>query len=204
MQVNDVIQRYYKLKQSINIANESISRYDNLMSEIKINLADLDTKLKLNAGCIEFHNKAIDLKYQKSVQEVKDVLNDGLEYVFGKRYMIDLVMSDKRGKSLSLEIYEYDNRERVSSLDRGMSMAVCCLISAVLQIYYCHAKGCNFIGLDEQWHNVCVEYISEFYDFISKLCKNLGITLVLISHDARIEPFVDKRFRVDLGECSVV
>ena len=84
MQVNDIIQRYYKLKQSVNIANESINRYDNLISEIKINLADLDTKLKLNAGCIEFHNKAIDLKYQKSVQEVKDVLNDGLEYVFGK------------------------------------------------------------------------------------------------------------------------
>lgn len=204
MEINKLIERYYKLEKAVEIFNNNITNYKNLINQLSVDLNKLDEQLKLNSNCIEFHNKAIDLKYKKSIDEVSQVLNDGLSYVFGDRYSIDFVMSDKRGKSLNLEIYQNGNRELVSSLDRGMSMAVCCLISAILQIYYCHIKGCNFIALDEQWHNVSMEYISQFYDFVSRLCKSLNITLVLISHDVRIEPFVDKRFRLELGECNVI
>jgi ABC-type nitrate/sulfonate/bicarbonate transport system ATPase subunit len=128
---------------------------------------------------------------------LKDTLNCALAFIFDDReFEVDISLNDKRGKSLTLIIY---NQGNPVSLKDGMGMGVNCAISAILQIYYLCCKSSKILCLDEAYHNVAHEYLPRFFDFISKLCKSLGFTLALITHDERAIVFADKLYKVHRG-----
>ena len=53
--------------------------------------------------------------------------------------------------------------------------------------------------LDEAYSNISKNYISDFFDFLSKLCEKLQFTLILITHDERFIEYADRVYEISNG-----
>lgn len=184
------------LKQQNNALKEDVQKFE-------LQLAENEHLLKQEMEAREYYKRAVDLIYEKSVKELTTTLNAALSYVFEDRnFRIDVELSDKRGKSLSLNMY--DNGELVSLKD-GMGMGVNCVISAILHLYYLNCKDKKVLLLDEAYSNIDIEHLVPFFEFFHKLVKQLGFKVIMITHDPRFMQYADKVYTVDMGnvECPV-
>lgn len=179
-------------------------RCDKLCSEKQVvqkELYDLTCKLNLIIESSKYYKKAIDICHERSVKELEDTINAALHYVYDDRNIeIKIVLSDKRGKSLSLECYENGNPV---SLKDGQGKGMCCVISAVIHIYYLHCKGCNTLFLDEAYSNVYQDNVEPFFNFLIGLCKKLNFKIVFITHDPRFLGYATKVYEVNKGKVVV-
>ena len=169
-----------------------------LIKNKKQQIEDLNQKSILINQSLGAYKAAIDLIYERSIDELKATLNAALSYIFTDRdFSIDIVLEDRYGKSLVLVL---QTGGFTVSLKDGMGMGINCVISAVLHIYYLYCKGSKILLLDESYHNISEDYIDRFFDFLRDLCKSLDFKLVLISHDTRIVPFADYAYRISKGK----
>lgn len=186
--VNSLKQKSTLLLKDIESAKEALVKEEQL--------------LKKQIEAKEYYKRAVDLIYEKSVKELTGTLNAALSCIFEDRdFRIDVELSDKRGKSLSLVMY--DGGSPVSLKD-GMGMGVNCAISAILQLYYLNCKGKKVLMLDEAYSNISEEYVEQFFDFFNKLVKRLGFTVVLITHDPRFLQYADKVYSICQGNIQCV
>ena len=194
MEILDELKQYkYKLDSVATMQANLLQRISFLDKDID----DCDRNLKGVIESRQYYKKAIDLIYEKSIQELKDVLNSALSYIFkDKSLEVDIQLSDKRGKSLTFII---TNNGRKVSLKRGMGMGVKCVISCILHIYYLQCKNSKILMLDEAYSNISKDYISDFFDFLSKLCEKLQFTLILITHDERFIEYADRVYEISNG-----
>ena len=194
MEILEELKQYkYKLDSVATMQANLLQRISFLDKDID----DCDRNLKGVIESRQYYKKAIDLIYEKSIQELKDVLNSALSYIFkDKSLEVDIQLSDKRGKSLTFII---TNNGRKVSLKRGMGMGVKCVISCILHIYYLQCKDSKILMLDEAYSNISKNYISDFFDFLSKLCEKLQFTLILITHDERFIEYADRVYEISNG-----
>ena len=194
MEILEELKQYkYKLDNVATMQTNLLQRISLLDKDID----DCDRNLKGVIESRQYYKKAIDLIYEKSIQELKDVLNSALSYIFkDKSLEVDIQLSDKRGKSLTFII---TNNGRKVSLKRGMGMGVKCVISCILHIYYLQCKNSKILMLDEAYSNISKNYISDFFDFLSKLCEKLQFTLILITHDERFIEYADRVYEISNG-----
>ena len=163
--------------------NESLSKATNEMTFI------------INAR--EYYRKAVDIIYERSIVELKDILNSALKYVFyDEDYSVDIELSDKRGKSLNIRLF-LDGHP--VNLKRGSGMGIKTTISAVLHMYYLQCKNSKILMLDEAYSAVSEEYADRFFSFLKQLCEKLGFKIILITHDVRFLKYGDKKYRIDRG-----
>lgn len=177
-------------KQNNQIEDKLIQLNDNL-SSYNVNLNDL---LKEK----QFYKNAIDIVYERSIKELKDILNSALSTIFYDRdFALDIVLSDKNGKSLQFKMTE---EGKPVNLKRGTGMGVLTVISAVLQMYYLQCKNSRILMLDESYSAVSEEYVEAFFNFLSQMCQQLGFKIILITHDKRFLQYADKTYKLEKGE----
>ena len=198
----DIIQELqhckFKLEELNNMENNINSKIGFLDNTISILENDLLNIIESR----QFYKKAVDIVYERSIVELKDVLNSALSYIFkDKGLEIDVQLSDKRGKSLSFVIM---NNGKIVSLKKGMGMGVKCVISCILHIYYLQCKDSKILMLDEAYSNISKEYISNFFDFISKLCEKLDFTVILITHDERFIEYANRVYEISNGYVTLL
>lgn len=150
----------------------------------------------------EYYKKAVDIVYERSIKELKDLLNSALATIFTDRdFEVDIELSDKRGKSLQLKAME---KGRPVNLKRGTGMGVKTVISAILHMYYLQCKNSKILMLDEKYSAVSEEYVPAFFEFLSQLCEKLEFRIILITHDKRFLDYADKRYIINQGEVKSV
>lgn len=198
----DIIQELQNCKFKLNSINTSLN---NLTSSIK----DLDNKYNQLSNeydniieSKQYYKKAIDIIYERSIVELKEVINSALSFIFtDKNLEMDIELSDKRGKSMTFVI---KNNGRRVNLKRGMGMGVKCVVSCILHMYYLHCKGSKYLLLDEAYSNISKEYISNFFEFLQKMCYNLDFVIIWITHDERFMCYGDTVYIIDNGNVSLV
>lgn len=175
---------------------------ESLLASTVCELTKAENKLQEIVTSRQYYKKAIDLVYERSIKELKDVINSALTYIFpDKNIEMDIELSDKRGKSMTFVITH--NNKRVN-LKRGMGMGVKCVISCILQMYYLQCKNSPYLLLDEAYSNISKEYIANFFDFLSRMCEKLGFTIVLITHDERFIQYADRVYEINNGYTSLI
>lgn len=75
------------------------------------------------------------------------------------------------------------------------------VVSTVFSIYLLMKLGKRrFMALDEAWTQVSSEYFPRFMAFIKKMCADLHLDILLISHDVRIsDEMVDHIYEISDG-----
>ena len=183
----------YKLDTIKTIKHNAEAKLESTTNEIQ----KLDNELKLIIESKQFYKKAIDIAYERSILELKEVINSALSYIFtDKNLQMDIELSDKRGKSMTFVVL---HNGRKVNLKRGMGMGVKCVISCILHIYYLQCKNSRKLFLDEAYSNISKEYIVNFFDFLTKLCEKLDFEIVLITHDDRFIQYASKVYEINNG-----
>lgn len=186
------------IKYKIQTLQKTKQSNDEKMTEYSSDLKELNEKLEFIIEARQYYKKAIDVAYERSIYELKDVLNSALSYVFFDRnYEVDIVLSDVRGKSIRLKITD-DGKP--ANLKTGTGMGVKCVVSAVLHIYYLQCKNSKILVLDEAYSPVSVEYIENFFTFLKQLCEKLQFRIILVTHIEKFKEFGDKKYTVVLGK----
>ena len=198
----DIIQELQHCKFRLEELRTVESSLNTRIKDLDLQVFNLEQQLCKIVESRQFYKKAVDIIYERSILELKDVLNSALSYIFkDKGLEVDVVLSDKRGKSLSFVI---KNNGKLVSLKKGMGMGVKCVISCILHIYYLQCKDSKILMLDEAYSNISKEYISNFFDFISKLCDKLNFTVILITHDERFIEYANKVYEISNGYVTLL
>ena len=192
-----MLDKLKQIKFKIQTLKQTDSNIDKKLSVLSTSLQDLNAELNEILEHRQYYKRAIDIIYERSIQELKDILNSALAFVFNDRnFEIDIILSDKRGKSLSLVIMEDGH---VVNLRRAMGMGIKCVVSAVLHIYYLQCKNSKILMLDEAYSAISAEYLPNFFAFIKQLCEKLEFKIVLITHDERFKEYGDKVYSINQG-----
>lgn len=169
------------------------------LKESSEKISKLEDSLLLIEGARKYWRKAIDIAYERSVGELNEWLNSAIKYIyFDRDFSIELVLEDKRGKSLQLILKDEEGNE--VSLKDGTGMGIRTIISAILHLYYLNARGSHVLLVDEKYSYLSESYVPRFFEFVSKLCKSTGFKLIVITHDPRFFDYADKKIRVTSGE----
>lgn len=192
-----MIDELTKLKYQIETLQKQHEHINNQLNVFNSNIVQLNNSVANLIKEREYYKKAVDIVYERSIQELKDILNSALSTIFVDRnYTVDIVLTDKRGKSLQLKAYE-DGKP--INPKRGLGMGVKTVISAVLHIYYLQCKNSKILMLDEAYSAISVEYVEAFFEFLSQLCKKLDFKIILITHDPRFLQYADKTYKINQG-----
>lgn len=189
-----------KIKYKLETLNKTREFNAQKAAQLNSQLADETNRMSFILEAREYYRKAVDIVYERSIVELKEVLNSALSYVFyDEDYKVDIELTDKRGKSLNIRLYQND---KPVNLKRGTGMGVKTVISAVLHVYYLQCKNSKILMLDEAYSAVSVEYIDRFFEFLHQMCEKLGFKIILITHDERMLKYGDKKYRIDKGVVS--
>lgn len=189
-----------KIKYKIETLNKMKEFNQTKAVELNKQLAEVTNEMTFILEAREYYRKAVDIVYERSIVELKDILNSALSYVFyDEDYKVEIELTDKRGKSLNIRLFQ--NGKPVN-LKRGTGMGVKTVISAVLHMYYLQCKNSKILMLDEAYSAVSVEYIDRFFEFLHQMCDRLGFKIILITHDERMLKYGDKKYRIDKGVVS--
>ena len=157
----------------------------------------LEESLKTVQEAQTYYKKGVDVYYEESVGFLIKLINAALkEIVTDRDYSLDIILDDKRGKSLKFVLK--DGEEEVSLKD-GVGMGIRTVISAILHIYCLLELGANYLFIDEKYSYLSEGYVQQFFNFIQKFCKQYDFHLVMISHDPRFFNYVDKAYQVNDG-----
>ena len=168
-----------KIKYTIDNLQKIYSSADTHILEHENEVKELEDKLQFIVEARQFYKKAIDIAYERSIKELKDVINSALSFIF----------SDKRGKSLSMQITD---EGKPVNLRRAMGMGIKCVVSAILHIYYLQCKDSPILILDEAYSAISDEYVGNFFGFLQQLCESLNFRIILITHDVRFKQYGTK------------
>ena len=196
-----MIESLNKIKYQLDNLEEQSKQIEIALKGETDNINILNKELDEIIEAKQYYKKAIDIMYERSVVELKDILNSALAYAFKNRnFEMDIVISDNRGKSMTFVITE---NGKPANLKTAMGMGVKCVISAVLQMYYLQCKNSNILLLDEAYSAISKSYVPEFFDFLKHMCDKLNFKIIIITHDERFLQFGDKSYTFDQGEVSV-
>ena len=195
-----MIEELNKIKYKIDTLNKTYEANQLRANVLNTQLTEATNEMTFVIEAREYYRKAIDIVYERSIKELKDVLNSALAYVFyDENYRIEIELTDKRGKSLSMRLYQ---DEKPVNLERGTGMGIKTVVSAVLHMYYLQCKNSHILMLDEAYSGVSVEYADRFFEFLRQMCEKLGFKIILITHHERLLKYGDKRYIIDKGIVS--
>lgn len=195
-----MLQELQKIKYKLETLHKTKEYNLQQISDLNIQVGKVTNDLTFVINEREYYRKAVDIVYEKSVKELRDVLNLALsEIFFDEDYKVEIELTDKRGKSLNIRMFQ--NGKPVN-LKRGTGMGIKTVVSAVLHMYYLQCKNSKILMLDEVYSAVSKEYVDRFFGFLHKMCDKLGFKIIMITHDERFLKYGDKTYIVDKGVVS--
>lgn len=131
---------------------------------------------------------------ESSLRECIDLGNSAIRSIFGFDD-VTVEWDDEGGRFV---LNRGDFRSDLSTDEGGGIVTV---ISFVFTVYLmCKLGRRRFMAYDEAFTQVSTAYFPAFIGFVRKICNDLQIDLLLISHDARIElGDVDTAYRIEGG-----
>ena len=184
------------------------TKADNIENNILLLREDVEKRtqnLKTIQEAAIYYKKSQDILYDKSIGFLKELINSALRFIFyDKHYEIAIDLEDKRGtKGLSFKLRDLDKDFEVS-LKNGCGNGVRSVISAVLNIFALVSKGKDFLVVDEKYSYISVEYLENFFIFMSRICIEKFLRIGIITHDPRFLMYADKIYRVCGGRVDEV
>ena len=92
--------------------------------------------------------------------------------------------------------------ERADSSGGGLVTA----LSFTFDLFLLVKNGCRkLLVYDESFYAVSDQYYEDFMAFVRKACADLGVDMLLVSHDARLNiSMVDTAYRIDKGHAHKI
>ena len=147
-------------------------------------------ELKGAIGAVEHIQKVSKVTLEELRSKVSDLVTVAFETIFPHPYKFEIEFVSKRNKT-ECDLYVVrPNGNKIHPLD-GSGGGVSDVCSFALRVTYWTLKGDlrNTFILDETFKFVSREYQPLCADFLSKVCEELGIQIIMVSH---LDDIIDK------------
>lgn len=167
-----------------------IEDYETIQSQLTIDQASMkaynDQMIVINkdAEMLEKATLAIQqvrpLLAASSIKQCEELANSAIESIFGFNYKVEYDVEDGR--------FMLNKGTFSTDLAESEGGGIIAVISFVFQVYLLvKLEKRKFLAFDEAFVQISDLYFPQFIEFVSKLCKDLEIDILLITHDQRIE-----------------
>lgn len=166
--------------------------------------ADIQKELSLEMDTAVALRRLLESTSEKSLSAFTDLLNQCFSAVFYDR---DFTIGYKIGKGRRREIKFYiteliEGEQRVAYFPSDTSGSMNVVFSFILQVFLIQIyKKRRFVVIDEAVsREVSNQYLPYLMEFITSLCKELDFTVLWVTHDERIIPYMNKVYELDEGK----
>lgn len=171
--------------------------YEQVCASLEVTQRQMDAVLveqDLIARSIVALGQVKPLLSASSIKQCEELANSAISTVFGFPYTVRWDAESKR--------FVMNQGDFEVDLADSCGGGVVTVVSFVFTVYLLVKLGKRrFMAFDEAWTQVSSEYFGNFIGFVRTLCHDLGIDLLLISHDARIDiADVDSAYRIESGK----
>jgi hypothetical protein len=161
-------------------------------------LRNEDALLELVASLIK---RLIDVEVSDGVKAVERLQTEGLAEIFHDQNMaVRAEVTESRGRVsvLFLTQRSLENGTLVEGeADQSFGGSILTMQSILMRITVIFRRGLRpLLLLDETLAAVAQKYVDRAAKFLSSLCKNLGIDILLISHDEALVSAADRSYQV--------
>lgn len=115
-----------------------------------------------------------------SIKQCENLANSAIQSVFELPYTVEYNPESCR--------FLLNKGDYYTDLAEAEGGGIVTAISFVFDIYLLVKLGKRrFMTFDEHFTQISSKYFSNFIEFVKQLCNDLGVDILLISHDARIQ-----------------
>lgn len=185
--------QYNSVKTSLENNQSSIK---NLNKQIQDYLTNKDL-LEVSKPYID---DVIDKFSETALKRLEDLLSLGLARIFQDRdYRVEVRVSEKRSSKCA-ELYLIDNGHPFLMRDSCVAGGILVVVGFLIQVFYvANLDLAKILFLDEALSNISTQYLPNFFSFVKELSRQIGLTVVLITHDTRFLEHADRIYKVANG-----
>lgn len=179
------------------------SSYESITQSIE-SLAKEYSALQDNRTMLErakpFIDDIIDKFSESSLKKLEDLLTLGVSRIFQDRdYRVEIKVSEKRTVKCA-ELYLIDSGHSFLMRDSCVAGGILVVVGFLIQVFYvANLNVAKILFLDEALSNISTQYLDNFFAFVKELSKQIGLTVVLITHDTRFLEYADRLYKVANG-----
>ena len=172
--------------------NASVSRVELLENKINTNDAEIITLDKVN----EFFQQVIDFKTSSTREFIKNLVNDGLSFIFNNDLQIDIVSSIKMNKVVySIQII--NTADGSIGTKESYGGGVLAVISFLLKLtMHFLSNQYKLMVLDETLAFVSEDYQENLSMFLKQISEKFGYDILLISHQPKLNTHANKIYTI--------
>ena len=171
------------------VLNNFISEYGNaevtlgnLESQKQVSETKLEsivTEQELVESSLQCLQKVKPLLSNSTITQCENLANAAMMSVFGMPYKVKF--------DAEVQAFTLDKGEFETDLAEAEGGGISTVLGFVYDVFLLLKQGKRkFMMYDEAFYAVSDQYIQNFVEFIHQCCRDLGVTVVLITHDVRI------------------
>ena len=147
-----------------------------------------------------FIDDMIDKFSESSLKKLEDLLTLGVSRIFQDRdYKVEIKVSEKRSAKCA-ELYLIDSGHSFLMRDSCVAGGILVVVGFLIQVFYvANLDVAKILFLDEALSNISTQYLDNFFSFVKELSTQIGLTVVLITHDTRFLEYADRLYKVSGG-----
>ncbi len=193
----DLYIRYNAMKSSYQDTLDSLLHLDEELNTLQEN-KNLLEKSK------PYIDDLIDRFSETTLKKLEDLLTLGVSRIFQDRdYRVEIKVSEKRSSKCA-ELYLIDSGHAFLMRDSCVAGGILVVVGFLIQAFYvANLDIAKILFLDEALSNISTQYLDNFFSFVKELSQQIGLTVVLITHDTRFLEYADRIYRVNNGVYSL-
>ena len=191
--MTDLYIQYNSIKTSLDAANRSLKELNEEHASLLKNKDTLDRSKP-------FIDDLIDKFSETSLKKLEGLLTLGVSRIFYDRnYKVQIQVTEKRSSKCA-ELYLIDSGHAFLMRDSCVAGGILVVVGFLIQAFYvANLDLSKVLFLDEALSNISSQYLDNFFEFVKELSKQIGLTVVLITHDNRFLDYADRLYKVNNG-----
>lgn len=162
------------------------------LKEYEVNLKKIKENIEIIREALTI-TKAVGIATQSSLQKsISELSTLAINTVFEEGYELSVEFVEKRGKT-ECELYLTQNKNRVDPMTAcggGLIEVVAFALRLTAKSMQVPQKR-NILIMDEPFSKVSAQYISKVGDLVRKLCFDLGMQVIIVTHSLPLAEAAD-------------
>ena len=197
---DELINQAEEVLDKFSVVREQGLTLEKTKSSLQSDLTRTESNLLLGRQSMEVVEKWMRENSKAGVEQIQDLINQGLEYIFFDRSYRFEMKIEEEGKEVTFLLHNLQSGVLCNINDMEIGGGPSVIISLLLNVVFLFVYKCRrFLVLDEALTQISDDYIERLFEFIKALVGKYQFDILIVTHDLRVKAFADKIYQVSDG-----